>query len=173
MEAVFGFNSSSVIISGGRLTSFTEIDSSTYSFKANNNLVTVTVPENSTFDVAGNPNLGTSSAQVRHCKSLSTPFTCDCPSLKWQFNRYYSMVKKSVEFLLTSMNGMQIPCLQSQWCCFALSHTISRTICSRSSQLEDPTSSRSSKATLSNPPSSPNLTSLLIGVTLVSRAASH
>jgi hypothetical protein len=121
-EAVFGFNSSSVIISGGRLTSFTEIDSSTYSLKVtavNNNLVTVTVPENSTFDVAGNPNLGTSSAQVRHCKSLSTPFTCDSPSLKWQFNLYYSMVKKWAEFLLTSVNGVQIPCLQSPWCCFA------------------------------------------------------
>ncbi|KAG0609988.1 hypothetical protein M758_7G030200 [Ceratodon purpureus] len=68
-EPVFGFNSSSVRISGGSLTSFTEIDRSTYSLEVmamNNDLVTVTVPENSTFDVAGNSNLGSSSAQVRH-----------------------------------------------------------------------------------------------------------
>ena len=76
-EPVFGFNSSSVRISGGSLTSFTEIDRSTYSLEVmamNNDLVTVTVPENSTFDVAGNSNLGSSSAQVRHCKSLLFTF---------------------------------------------------------------------------------------------------
>lgn len=72
-EAVFGFNSSSVAIAGGSLMSFTEIDRSTYSLEvtaADNNLVTVNVRENSSVDVAGNPNLGSSSTQVRHCKSL-------------------------------------------------------------------------------------------------------
>ena len=72
-EAVFGFNSSSITISGGSLTNFTEIDRSIYSLEVRaeaNGLVTVTVPENSTVDVAGNPNLGSNSAQVRHCKSL-------------------------------------------------------------------------------------------------------
>ena len=71
--AVFGFNSSSVTISGGNLTSFTEIDRSIYSLEVravNNEVVTVTVPENFTVEVAGNPNLGSNSAQVRHCKSL-------------------------------------------------------------------------------------------------------
>lgn len=53
--------------------SFKEIDKSTYTLEVkamDGKLVTVTVPENQTLDVAGNSNLASSSIQVRNCRSL-------------------------------------------------------------------------------------------------------
>ncbi|KAG0558527.1 hypothetical protein KC19_10G034900 [Ceratodon purpureus] len=68
-ESVFGFNSSGVAIAGGTLMSFKEIDKSTYTLEVkamDNKLVSLTVLENQTSDVAGNYNLASSSMQVRH-----------------------------------------------------------------------------------------------------------
>uniref|UniRef100_A0A7I4EM59 Bacterial Ig-like domain-containing protein n=1 Tax=Physcomitrium patens TaxID=3218 RepID=A0A7I4EM59_PHYPA len=68
-EPVFRFNSSDVAISGGNLRSFKEIDKSTYILEVtaiDNELVTVSVPENQTVDVAGNYNLASPNSQVRH-----------------------------------------------------------------------------------------------------------
>jgi len=68
-EPVFGFNSSGVMLSGGTLMSFQEIDNSTFAFEVKameGKLLMVSVPENRTLDVAGNNNLASSSIQVRH-----------------------------------------------------------------------------------------------------------
>lgn len=72
-EPVFRFNSSDVAISGGNLRSFKEIDKSTYILEVtaiDNELVTVSVPENQTVDVAGNYNLASPISQVRHCTPI-------------------------------------------------------------------------------------------------------
>lgn len=56
------------------ICSFKEIDKSTYTLEVkamDDKLVTVTVPENQSSDIAGNYNLASSSIQVRHCTSIS------------------------------------------------------------------------------------------------------
>ncbi|KAG0585982.1 hypothetical protein KC19_2G054000 [Ceratodon purpureus] len=68
-EAVFGFISSGVTLSGGSLTSFREISKSTYMLEVNvvdNTLVSAFVPDNQCVDIAGNLNLASPTLQVRH-----------------------------------------------------------------------------------------------------------
>lgn len=52
-------------------SSFREISTSVYTVDiwANDDIVSVNVPENITKDVAGNGNLASSILQVRHCKT--------------------------------------------------------------------------------------------------------
>ncbi|KAL5813853.1 hypothetical protein ACOSQ4_024494 [Xanthoceras sorbifolium] len=68
LKPVFGFNSSFISISGGHLRSFHEISRSIYitEIEADNDIVSVNVPENITGDVAGNKNLPSNVLQVRH-----------------------------------------------------------------------------------------------------------
>ncbi|KAK6249525.1 hypothetical protein SCA6_003530 [Theobroma cacao] len=68
MKPVFGFNSSLISISGGRLQSFHEISRSIYAaeIQADDDVVSVNIPENITGDVAGNKNLASNVLQVRH-----------------------------------------------------------------------------------------------------------
>ncbi|XP_048229333.1 uncharacterized protein LOC8288982 isoform X2 [Ricinus communis] len=68
MKPVFGFNSSSLSISGGHLQSFHEISRSKYiaQIHADGDIISVNVPENVTGDVAGNNNLPSNILQVRH-----------------------------------------------------------------------------------------------------------
>ncbi|KAK3406659.1 hypothetical protein EUGRSUZ_K02827 [Eucalyptus grandis] len=67
-KPVFGFNSSNIAISGGHLQSFYEMSRSKYSIeiKAEDDVVSVSIPENATGDVAGNKNLPSNILQVRH-----------------------------------------------------------------------------------------------------------
>ncbi|KAI6675372.1 hypothetical protein NL676_003278 [Syzygium grande] len=67
-KPVFGFNSSNIAISGGHLQSFYEMSRSKYSIeiKAEDDIVSVSIPENATGDVAGNKNLPSNILQVRH-----------------------------------------------------------------------------------------------------------
>ncbi|KAM5572001.1 hypothetical protein ABKV19_012200 [Rosa sericea] len=68
LKPVFGFNSSSLALSGGHLQSFREISRSMYTvnIEAINDIVSVNVPENVTGDVAGNKNLASNVLQVSH-----------------------------------------------------------------------------------------------------------
>ncbi|KAL6177481.1 hypothetical protein ACLB2K_049007 [Fragaria x ananassa] len=68
MKPVFGFNSSSLVLSGGHLQSFQEISRSMYTvnIEAINDIVSVNVPENISGDVAGNKNLASNVLQVSH-----------------------------------------------------------------------------------------------------------
>ncbi|XWS60752.1 hypothetical protein CRYUN_Cryun07bG0062900 [Craigia yunnanensis] len=68
MKPVFGFNSSLISISGGHLQSFHEISRSIYAaeIRADDDVVSVSVPENVTGDVAGNKNLAPNVLRVRH-----------------------------------------------------------------------------------------------------------
>ncbi|KAK9926859.1 hypothetical protein M0R45_024068 [Rubus argutus] len=68
MKPVFGFNSSSLALSGGLLQSFHEISRSMYAvnIEAANDIVSVNVPENVSGDVAGNKNLASNVLQVSH-----------------------------------------------------------------------------------------------------------
>ncbi|XP_021615967.1 uncharacterized protein LOC110617477 isoform X3 [Manihot esculenta] len=68
MKPVFGFNSSFLSISGGHLQSFHEISRTKYvaQIQADNDIVSVIVPQNATADVAGNKNLASNVLQVRH-----------------------------------------------------------------------------------------------------------
>ncbi|KAG6490499.1 hypothetical protein ZIOFF_051797 [Zingiber officinale] len=68
MKAVFEFNSSSLMISGGRMRSFHEITKSMYIIEihAEDSIVSVEVPENTTVDIAGNKNLQSNILQVKH-----------------------------------------------------------------------------------------------------------
>ncbi|XP_057988518.1 uncharacterized protein LOC110668129 isoform X2 [Hevea brasiliensis] len=68
MKPVFGFNSSFLSISGGHLQSFHEISRTKYiaQIQADNDIVSVNVPQNVTGDVAGNKNLASNILQVRH-----------------------------------------------------------------------------------------------------------
>ncbi|KAI4341392.1 hypothetical protein MLD38_026122 [Melastoma candidum] len=67
-KPVFGFNSSNVVVSGGHVQRFEELSRSVYyiEIKADNNVVTVSVPENTTSDVAGNQNLASNVLRVTH-----------------------------------------------------------------------------------------------------------
>ncbi|PKA64593.1 hypothetical protein AXF42_Ash007339 [Apostasia shenzhenica] len=68
VKAVFEFNSSSALISGGHLLSFHEISRSMYIviIHAEDSILSVEVPENSARDVAGNSNLESNRLQVTH-----------------------------------------------------------------------------------------------------------
>ncbi|CAI9112664.1 OLC1v1013138C3 [Oldenlandia corymbosa var. corymbosa] len=67
-KAVFGFNSSHMSISGGHLLSFQELSRSVYTMdvRADGGVISISVPENITEDVAGNRNLPSNILQVRH-----------------------------------------------------------------------------------------------------------
>lgn len=68
MKPVFDFNSSFVSIHGGRLQSFHEMGRNTYSVEvqAEDEVISISVPENVTADVAGNRNLPSNVLQVWH-----------------------------------------------------------------------------------------------------------
>ncbi|KAK8970883.1 hypothetical protein KSP40_PGU018306 [Platanthera guangdongensis] len=68
VKPVFEFNSSSVLISGGHITSFREISGSIYTgvVHVDDSIVSIGVPENKTEDIAGNKNLASNNLQVRH-----------------------------------------------------------------------------------------------------------
>nr|GMC75689.1 uncharacterized protein LOC109177202 isoform X2 [Ipomoea batatas] len=68
IKPVFGFNSSLISISGGQVKSFQEISRSTYGLflQADGDLVSISVPENVTEDVAGNRNLPSNILQLKH-----------------------------------------------------------------------------------------------------------
>ncbi|KAI3454471.1 hypothetical protein Pfo_011134 [Paulownia fortunei] len=68
MKPVFGFNSSHISISGGHLQSFQEMSRSSYTvhIQADNDAISVSVPENKTTDVSGNGNRASNTLQVRH-----------------------------------------------------------------------------------------------------------
>ncbi|XP_030939503.1 uncharacterized protein LOC115964305 [Quercus lobata] len=67
-KPVFGFNSSKISIKGGHLQSFQEYSKGIYTvvIKADQDIVSVNVPENVTGDVTGNKNLPSNVLQVRH-----------------------------------------------------------------------------------------------------------
>ncbi|XP_050225028.1 uncharacterized protein LOC126674595 isoform X2 [Mercurialis annua] len=67
MKPVFGFNASSLSVSGGHLLSFHEISKSKYiaEIHADGDIVSVNIPQNVTGDVAGNKNLPSNILQVR------------------------------------------------------------------------------------------------------------
>ncbi|XP_056686161.1 uncharacterized protein [Spinacia oleracea] len=68
LKPVFGFNSSHVSVSGGHVESFEEMTKSLYVaiIQAFEGILSVSVAENMTADVAGNPNLASNVLQVRH-----------------------------------------------------------------------------------------------------------
>ncbi|XP_011028534.1 PREDICTED: uncharacterized protein LOC105128518 isoform X1 [Populus euphratica] len=68
MKPVFGFNSSFLSISGGHLQGFHEISRSEYiaEIKADDDILSVSIPQNVIGDVAGNKNLASNILQVRH-----------------------------------------------------------------------------------------------------------
>ncbi|XP_057951479.1 uncharacterized protein LOC131146135 isoform X2 [Malania oleifera] len=68
MKPVYGFNSSHISISGGHLQSFSEVSRSMYAveIQADDDTVSVNVPENITRDIAGNKNLASNVLQVWH-----------------------------------------------------------------------------------------------------------
>ncbi|XP_063947909.1 uncharacterized protein LOC108218960 isoform X2 [Daucus carota subsp. sativus] len=70
MKPVFGFNSSHVSVSGGYVQGFREASLSSYSvdihIQEDGGIVSISVPENITKDVAGNRNLASNILQVKH-----------------------------------------------------------------------------------------------------------
>ncbi|KAL7098476.1 hypothetical protein ACP275_09G019800 [Erythranthe tilingii] len=68
MKPVFDFNSSHVLISGGHLQSFQEISRSSYNvyIHADNDAISISIPENITTDISGNRNKASNTLQVRH-----------------------------------------------------------------------------------------------------------
>lgn len=68
VKPVFDFNSSSILVYGGHMQSFHEISKSIYTIEvhADDGIISVEVPENSTGDAAGNKNLASNRLQVRH-----------------------------------------------------------------------------------------------------------
>ncbi|XP_061952600.1 uncharacterized protein LOC133675283 isoform X1 [Populus nigra] len=68
VKPVFGFNSSFLSISGGHLQGFHEISTSKYiaEIKADDDILSVSIPQNVIGDVAGNKNLASNILQVRH-----------------------------------------------------------------------------------------------------------
>ncbi|KAL0440991.1 UNVERIFIED_CONTAM: hypothetical protein Sradi_0038000 [Sesamum radiatum] len=68
MKPVFGFNSSHISISGGNLQSFHEMSRQNYAVRiqADNDVISVSVPENITTDVSGNRNRASNTLQVMH-----------------------------------------------------------------------------------------------------------
>ncbi|CAK7328872.1 unnamed protein product [Dovyalis caffra] len=85
MKPVFGFNSSFLSISGGQLQRFREINRSKYiaEIKADDDVLSVSIPQNVTGDVAGNKNLPSNILQVRRysvpmISYVITAFTTAC-----------------------------------------------------------------------------------------------
>ncbi|GFP90721.1 hypothetical protein PHJA_001216000 [Phtheirospermum japonicum] len=68
IKPVFDFNSSHLSISGGHLLSFQEMSRSSYTarIQAENDAISVSIPENITTDVSGNRNIASNTLQVRH-----------------------------------------------------------------------------------------------------------
>ncbi|XP_020584958.1 uncharacterized protein LOC110027752 isoform X2 [Phalaenopsis equestris] len=68
VKPVFEFNSSSLLISGGHFVSFREVSKSIYTgiVQADDSIVSVEIPENTTEDIAGNKNLASNQLRVRH-----------------------------------------------------------------------------------------------------------
>lgn len=68
VKPVFGFNASSIAIFGAHLQSFSVISRSIYKMEihANNNFVSIQVPENATVDIAGNKNTASDFLHLRH-----------------------------------------------------------------------------------------------------------
>ncbi|KMT10614.1 hypothetical protein BVRB_5g117340 [Beta vulgaris subsp. vulgaris] len=68
LKSVFGFNSSQISVSGGHLESFEELTRYLYVafIQAYDGIVSISIPENMTADVAGNPNLASNVLRVRH-----------------------------------------------------------------------------------------------------------
>ncbi|PKU69057.1 uncharacterized protein LOC110110061 isoform X2 [Dendrobium catenatum] len=68
LKPVFYFNSSSLLISGGHFVSFREVSKSIYTgiVHADDGIVSLEVPENSTEDITGNKNLASNHLRVRH-----------------------------------------------------------------------------------------------------------
>ncbi|XP_028778283.1 uncharacterized protein LOC114734806 isoform X2 [Neltuma alba] len=71
VKPVFGFNSSCISLTGGNLRSFREISRSIYiiELQADDNVISINVPENVTHDIAGNKNLASNVLRVRHYSS--------------------------------------------------------------------------------------------------------
>ncbi|XP_059644189.1 uncharacterized protein LOC132285964 isoform X2 [Cornus florida] len=67
-KPVFGFNSSHIFVTGGHLRSFHEVSRNIYALETqvHNHIISISVPENITRDVAGNRNLASDVLQVRH-----------------------------------------------------------------------------------------------------------
>ncbi|KAK4776337.1 hypothetical protein SAY86_005025 [Trapa natans] len=68
VKPVFGFNSSNVMIEGGHLKSFNQITRSRYAveIQALADVVSISIPENATGDVAGNRNFPSNFLQIKH-----------------------------------------------------------------------------------------------------------
>ncbi|XP_073108633.1 uncharacterized protein [Elaeis guineensis] len=68
VKPVFDFNSSAILVDGGHIQRFHEISKSIYTIEvhADDSIISVEVPENTTGDVAGNKNLASNRLQVRH-----------------------------------------------------------------------------------------------------------
>ncbi|KAK2993223.1 hypothetical protein RJ640_005191, partial [Escallonia rubra] len=68
MKPVFDFNSSHISLTGGHLQMFHEVSKRTYTveIQADNDFISINIPENITEDVAGNKNLASNILQVRH-----------------------------------------------------------------------------------------------------------
>ncbi|KAI8016865.1 hypothetical protein LOK49_LG04G02093 [Camellia lanceoleosa] len=67
-KPVFGFNSSHISVSGGHLLGFHEVSTSIYVIEAeaDDQTISVSIPENVTRDVAGNENMASNVLQVKH-----------------------------------------------------------------------------------------------------------
>lgn len=67
-EPVYDFNSSHVSIGGGHLLSFQEVSKKLYvvETKPINSIISITIPENITQDIAGNRNTASNTLQIRH-----------------------------------------------------------------------------------------------------------
>ncbi|THG18722.1 hypothetical protein TEA_012425 [Camellia sinensis var. sinensis] len=67
-KPVFSFNSSHISVSGGHLLGFREVSTSIYVIEAeaDNQTISVSIPENVTRDVAGNENMASNILQVKH-----------------------------------------------------------------------------------------------------------
>lgn len=80
MKPVFGFNYSHVTISGGYMQGFLEVSKSVYAvdIRADDDIVSVNVPENITKDVAGNGNLASTILQVRHYSVPAISLVLSC-----------------------------------------------------------------------------------------------
>ncbi|KAG6523796.1 hypothetical protein ZIOFF_013683 [Zingiber officinale] len=68
LKPVFNFSASAIVISGGYILRFQEMERSTYltEIQTNDSTITVEIPENKTTDIAGNRNLASNLLQVKH-----------------------------------------------------------------------------------------------------------
>ncbi|KAG0614713.1 hypothetical protein M758_6G198100 [Ceratodon purpureus] len=71
-KPVFTFNNSGVTLTGGVVRSFREITKTTYAlvvYALDSSIVGISVTENRTVDIAGNPNVASSMLQIKHYSS--------------------------------------------------------------------------------------------------------